>query len=74
MEKKILLLIIILISSNFSFSQNKIKADINIMSFIGKVPQKTESNSLPDNLLRILYYDIQPENYPKIGYLNKKGE
>lgn len=44
------------------------------MNILGRVPQKTETNSVPDNLLRILYFDIQPENYPKIGYLNKKGE
>lgn len=56
------------------FSQKKIKADIRIMNFLGRVPQKIESNSIPDNILRILYYKPQPENSPKIGYLNTKGE
>jgi len=74
MKNKFLLLIILFIASNLSFSQDKVKADITIMNFLGRVPQKTESNSLSDNLLRILYYDIQPENYPKIGYLNKQGK
>ncbi len=63
-----------LILTNFTFSQEKIKADIDIFNFLGRVPQKTESNSLSDNLLRILYYKIQPKNNLKIGYLNTKGK
>lgn len=74
MKNKFLLLIVLFLVSNISFSQHKIKADITTMNFLGRVPQKTERNSLPDNLLRILYYDIQPDNYPKIGYLNRKGQ
>lgn len=69
-----LTILFFLISINYTFSQEKIKADIDIINFLGRVPQKIESNSLSDNLLRILYYKIQPENYPKIGYLNTKGE
>lgn len=72
--KNKLTILFFLISINYTFSQEKIKADIDIINFIGRVPQKTESNSLSDNLLRILYYTIQPENYPKIGYLNTKGK
>lgn len=73
MKNKILLLIILTTVFN-SFSQKKIKADIRIMNFLGRLPQKTEMNSLPDNLIRILYYNKQPKDYPKIGYLNNKGE
>lgn len=72
--KKTLLIIALLLFGNNLFSQEKIKADIAIMNFLGRVPQKTESNSLSDNLIRILYYEIQPKNYPKIGYLNTKGK
>lgn len=74
MKIKFLLIILIITPSHYSFSQDKIEANIDVMMFLGRVPQKTESNSLADNLLRILYYDIQPENYPKIGYLNPKGK
>lgn len=73
MKNKITI-ILLLISINWTFSQEKIKADIDIINFLGRVPQKTESNSLSDNLLRILYYKIQPKEYPKIGYLNNKGQ
>lgn len=72
--KNKLTIILLLISINWTFSQEKIKADIDIINFLGRVPQKTESNSLSDNLLRILYYKIQPKEYPKIGYLNIKGQ
>ena len=71
--KNKLTILFFLISINWSYSQ-KINADIDIINFLGRIPQKTESNSLPDNLLRILYYNIQPKQYPKIGYLNTKGE
>ena len=69
-----LTIILLLFSINWTFSQEKIKADIDIINFLGRVPQRTESNSLSDNLLRILYYKIQPKENPKIGYLNTKGE
>lgn len=72
--KNKLIILFFLISINWTFSQEKIKADIDIINFLGRIPQKTESNSLSDNLLRILYYKIQPKEYPKIGYLNTKGE
>lgn len=73
MKNKITI-ILLLITINWTFSQEKIKADIDIINFLGRVPQKTESNSLSDKLLRILYYKIQPKEYPKIGYLNNKGQ
>ena len=72
--KNKLTILLFLISINCVFSQEKIKADIDIINFLGRIPQKTESNSLSDNLLRILYYKIQPKEYPKIGYLNTNGE
>ena len=72
--KNKLTILLFFISINWTFSQEKIQADIEIINFLGRVPQKTESNSLSDNLLRILYYDIQPNKYPKIGYLNTNGE
>lgn len=72
--KNKLTILLFLISINCTFSQEKIKADIDIINFLGRIPQKTESNSLSDNLLRILYYKIQPKEYPKIGYLNTNGE
>lgn len=74
MKNKILLLIILTFFYNYSFSQKKIKADLKIMTFLGRVPQKTESNTLSDNLLRILYFKIQPENNPKIGYMDRSGK
>tara|TARA_R110000868_G_C10844045_1_gene760296 strand:+ start:24 stop:1268 length:1245 start_codon:yes stop_codon:yes gene_type:complete len=72
--KKILLIITILFFVNDLLSQDKIKADIAIMNFLGRVPQKVERNTLPDNLIKILYFNKQPDSFPKIGYLNKKGE
>lgn len=72
--KNKLTILFFLIFINLTFSQEKIKADIDIVNFLGRVPQKTESNSLSDNLLRILYYKVQPEKNPKIGYLNTKGK
>lgn len=74
MENKILLVIIAFALSNSTFGQNKIKPDLRIMTFLGRIPEKTKSNSLPDNLLRILYFDAQPEGRPNIGYMNLDGE
>ncbi|NQY29829.1 MAG: WG repeat-containing protein [Flavobacteriaceae bacterium] len=74
MKNKALLIIILFITYNYSFSQVKIKPSIDEFLFMGSVPQKTKNNSLSDSLLRILFYKIQPENYPKIGFLNNKGE
>lgn len=74
MKNKILLLLVLIITFSHSFSQEKIKADIAIMNFLGRMPLKTESNSLADNLIRILYYNPQPKDYLKIGFLNSKGE
>lgn len=67
------LLIIALISFNhFSFSQEKIKADLDIYMFFGRDPYKSESNISADNLLRILYFNPQPANYSKTGYMDTK--
>ncbi len=74
MKNKSLLIIALIIFCNQSFSQNKIKPDINIMNFLGRTPQKVGSNTLPDNLIKILYYKIQPDSFPKIGYMDKEGE
>lgn len=73
MKNKVTLCLFLLMI-NLTFSQEKIKADIEIFNFMGRIPQKTERNSLSDNLLRFLYYQIQPENSLKIGYLNTKGK
>ncbi|MFN4763819.1 WG repeat-containing protein [Gillisia sp. Q332] len=74
MKNKFLLIILLLTSSQYSFSQDRFEGDLDVMTFLGRVPQKTESNSLADNILTRLFYNIQPENYPKIGYLNLKGD
>ena len=71
--KKALLIISILFFGHELFSQDKIKADLAIMNFLGRVPQKVERNSLPDNLIKILYFNKQPDSFPKIGFLDKKG-
>lgn len=67
-------LILILFLSQNLFSQEKIKADLKTIQFLGKSPYKTEKNSLAENLLRILYFTPQPQNNQKIGFINKKGE
>lgn len=74
MKIRLVTLLTLFITYNTSFSQDKIKADVDIMAFLGRVPQKSLRNSLPDKLIRLLYYRVQPENYPKTGYLNRKGE
>lgn len=75
MKKQILLILTLTIFYNYStFSQDKIKADIKTMLFLGRIPEKTKSNTLSDNLLRVLYYNIQSNNSQKIGYMNKKGK
>ncbi len=73
--KNIIILVIALISiSNITFSQDKIKPDLKTITFLGRVPQKVESNALPDNVLRMLYFRTQPDSNSKIGYMNKEGE
>ncbi|MFT7898754.1 WG repeat-containing protein [Tenacibaculum ascidiaceicola] len=74
MKNKILLLAIIAIISSDSFSQEKIKPDIAIMNFLGRVPQKTPMNSAIDNLIKMLYYNPQPPKSLKIGFLDTKGK
>ena len=74
MKNKILTVFITIIFYNHSFSQEKINADVSIMNFLDRIPQKVESNALPDNIINILYFDIQPDSFPKIGYLDKKGK
>jgi hypothetical protein len=40
--KNKLTILLFLISINCTFSQEKIKADIDIINFLGRIPQKTE--------------------------------
>ncbi len=70
---KLICLVVLLTGQNL-FSQEKIKADLKIINFLGRTPYKTEGNTITDNLLRILYFRPQPENNPKIGFLDTKGE
>lgn len=69
-----LILTVILIAGQLAFSQEKIKADIKISELLGKSPYKTEKNSQSENLLRVLYFNPQPKNNSKIGFLNTKGK
>lgn len=72
--KRILIIgISLLLSAQYLFAQEKILADLKIINFLGKVPYKTERNSLAESLLSILYFNPQPKNYPKIGFLDNKG-
>ena len=70
---KLILTLTILISQ-LILSQEKIKADIKIIKLLGKSPYKTEKNSQSENLLRILYFNPQPKNQAKIGFLDTKGK
>ena len=74
MKLKLLFIIFSVLLSSFSFGQDKIEADTGIMTFMGRIPQKTESNARLDHLLRLLFYNIQPVNNPKVGYMNLQGE
>jgi len=78
MTNKILILVLsCVVTINISFSQKtqkKVKADIETVLFLGRIPYKTEINSQTDFLLRILYYKMQPEGFPKTGYMNINGE
>lgn len=73
MKNILYLTISFLLFSQYSLSQEKIKADIKIINFLGKSPYKTERNSQTENLLRILYFRPQPVNNPKIGFMDTKG-
>ncbi len=73
-NKHKLIFFIILLLSQFVTSQEKIKADLKTINFLGKSPYKTEKNSQAENLLRILYFAPQPKNNSKIGFLDIKGE
>ena len=69
-----LFFLLLLISNQLIFSQEKIKADIKTINFLGKNPYKSENNSMAENLLRILYFKPQPKKNSKIGFLNKNGK
>ena len=60
--------------SQNSISQEKIKADLAVINFLGKSPYKSEQNSDSESLLSLLYFKPQPVNNPKIGYMNAKGK
>ncbi len=73
--KNILFSIIgLLLLNQHSLSQEKIKADLKIMNFLGNIPYKTEKNSQTESLLRMLYFKPQPESNPKIGFMDTKGK
>ncbi len=74
MKNKVYSIIIFCFLANVSLSQEKIKADLQTINFLSKSPYKTENNSQAESLLRILYFKPQPENNPKIGFMNTKGK
>lgn len=74
MKNKLFSILTLLVFSQYSLSQEKIKADLKTINFLGKSPYKTERNSQAENLLRMLYFKPQPENNPKIGFMNTKGK
>ena len=74
MKRKSLFLFLLSVLCSYSYSQTKVKPDVDIMLFLGRMPQKLETNTISDELIRALYYDVQPAGTPKIGYLNKKGK
>jgi hypothetical protein len=74
MKNKLFSIITFLLFSQYSLAQEKIKADLKIINFLGKSPYKSEKNSQSENLLRILYFNPQPENNSKIGFLDTKGK
>ena len=64
MKFKLLTVISLSVIGQILFSQEKIKADLKTINFLGRDPYKTEKNTLVDNLLKILYYLI------KMSYIN----
>ncbi|WP_316851513.1 WG repeat-containing protein [Pedobacter agri] len=73
--KQILIIIITLLSLNKRLmSQEKIKPDLKIMSFLGIAPFKSESNALAQDLINMLYFSPQPKHYPKIGFMDLNGK
>lgn len=74
MKNKVYSIIIFCFLANVSLSQEKIKADLQTINFLGKSPYKTENNSQAESLLNILYFRPQPENNPKIGFMDTKGK
>lgn len=74
MKNKVYSIIIFCFLANVSLSQEKIKADLQTINFLSKSPYKTENNSQAESLLNILYFRPQPENNPKIGFMDTKGK
>jgi hypothetical protein len=69
-----LIFLLLLISNQLIFSQEKINADLKINNFSGKSPYKSEKNSQAENLLRILYFRPQAKIESKVGFLDVKGK
>jgi hypothetical protein len=74
MKQMSLKLFSLIFTMHFAFSQEKINSDLEIMLTLGRLPYNKESNSMSDDILRLLYYNIQSNDKLKIGYLNQKGE
>lgn len=74
MKNKLISIIALLLFTQYSLSQEKIQADLKTINFLGKSPYKSERNSQAETLLRLLYFKPQPENSPKIGFMNTKGK
>ena len=72
--KNILLFTLFLFTTISLQSQEKIKADFKTIDFLGKIPYKTPSNSMTENLLRILYFKPKSGNQNKIGFMNSNGK
>ncbi len=72
--KNIIFLFLILFSFNSTFSQDKIKGDLKIMSFLGTNPSLSESNALSDGIYMMLYHSTHWKNNARVGYLSSKGD
>lgn len=74
MKNTLFSIITLLLFSYYALSQEKIKADLQTINFLGKSPYKTEKNSQAESLLRLLYFEPQPTNSLKCGFMDKKGK
>lgn len=73
MKNKLTLIACIMLC-NIIFSQPPIKPDVATMVGLGRVPQKTESNIMIDQIFKILYYKVQEDDRLKIGYMDNNGK
>lgn len=71
---KIILIIQILLISQYSLSQQKVRPNFKMLNLLGKDPYKTESNCVSENLIHSLYFVPQSTSNLKIGFMNTNGK